>query len=94
LFLGKKAIRAKNVEDRPNRAGVKDPVRPTLYKSGKSITFEFLEVMHVPFALDYALIVCSLFDILKFVYNKFLDPDCQTDFFSEAIFKVDEKIRV
>jgi hypothetical protein len=49
--------------------------------------------MHVPFSLDYALVVCALCDIMKLVYNKFLDPECQVEPVADAISKIDEKIR-
>lgn len=55
--------------------------------------YEFLDPMHIPFALDYGLAVCALCDIMKIVYNKFLEPECQTEAVAEAIVKIDEKIR-
>eukprot|EP00475_Leptophrys_vorax_P039175 TRINITY_DN7028_c0_g1_i1.p1 TRINITY_DN7028_c0_g1~~TRINITY_DN7028_c0_g1_i1.p1 ORF type:complete len:279 (+),score=81.67 TRINITY_DN7028_c0_g1_i1:29-865(+) len=88
-----KAIRAKNVEDRSSVRKPNDPIRSTLYRSGKTITFEFLDTMHVPFSLDYALVVCALLDIMKLVYNKFLEQECQVEPVADAVYKIDEKIR-
>lgn len=96
-----KFLRAKNVEDaQRNTLGVSggrnaaEAVKPQLFKSGKGIAFEFLEIMKVPFELDYGIVVCSLSEILLEMYRQFREPECTvSQALEEAVVKIDERVR-
>eukprot|EP00743_Colponemidia_sp_Colp-15_P004484 GILK01004835.1.p1 GENE.GILK01004835.1~~GILK01004835.1.p1 ORF type:complete len:272 (-),score=32.19 GILK01004835.1:127-942(-) len=70
-----------------------DPVKPIIYRSGKTAVYEYLTTPNVPFRLDYFQVVFSLCDMLSLVYTKFMDATCAVPSISEAIIKIDAKVK-
>ena len=56
--------------------GFTDLQRPNIYKFSSSVVYEFLQVPHIPFDLDYVEVLSALCEALSKLYDKFLHEEC------------------
>jgi hypothetical protein len=48
-----------------------DPVKPSVYKFQNNVVYEFLQVPHIPFSLNYREVLFALLDSLSELYEGF-----------------------
>lgn len=53
-----------------------DLSRPSVYKFNNQVVFEYLQVPHIPFELDYVEVLFSLFDEMNKLYVKLMHEEC------------------
>jgi hypothetical protein len=56
--------------------GFTDLQRPNIYKFSSSVVYEYLQVPHIPFDLDYVEVLSALCEALSKLYDKFLHEEC------------------
>ena len=56
--------------------GFTDLQRPNIYKFSNTVVFEYLQVPHIPFDLNYVEVLSALCDALSKLYDKFLQEEC------------------
>jgi len=71
-----------------------DLSRPTIYKFNNSIVFEYLEVLHIPFELDYVEVLLALLDALTTIYEQLLHEDCYSNAVAyDTIVRLDTRLK-
>eukprot|EP01038_Epipyxis_sp_PR26KG_P009417 gene9417-12683_t len=73
---------------------INDLTRPSIYKFNNVIVYEYLEVPHIPFELDYVEVLLALCDSLTALYEKLLEEECYKNILIyDAIVRLDTKIK-
>jgi hypothetical protein len=68
--------------------GVEELSRPSIYKFNNVVVYEYLEVPHLPFELDYIEVLLALLDSLSMLYDKLLHVDSYRFLFIQIIYKL------
>lgn len=72
----------------------KDDLKPVIYKFNNSVVFEYLEVPHIAFPLDYVEVLISLCDVFALLYTNMLHEDTfKSNIVYEAMVKLDTRIK-
>ena len=56
--------------------GFTDLQRPNVHKFNNAVVFEYLQISHIPFELNYVEVFSALCNALSKLYTKFLHEDC------------------
>lgn len=59
--------------------GFSDLTRPSVYKFNNAIVFEYLQVPHIPYELDYAEVFITLCVELSKLYEKLIHEECYSN---------------
>ncbi len=60
----------------PADGNMTDLTRPLVYKFNNNVVYEYLDVTHIAFDLDYLEVLRSLCDVLYKLYDKLFHVEC------------------
>mmetsp|Transcript_9596 Transcript_9596/g.15968 ORF Transcript_9596/g.15968 Transcript_9596/m.15968 type:complete len:506 (+) Transcript_9596:29-1546(+) len=73
---------------------VADLQRPSVYKFHSSVVYEFLQLPHIPFDLDYVEVVVGLCIQMSKLYESLIDADCYSNVIVyDTIVRLDTRIK-
>lgn len=58
--------------------GYGELARPSVHKFNNVVVFEYLQIPHISFELDYVEVLMGLCDSLCELYDRFLSEECYT----------------